>query len=518
MKTADFLSLLKGIKPTGKGRWQALCPGHNDHEPSLSITEAADGRMLIFCHAGCTPDAIMGAIGLKLRDLFLDGGLSPEAIYQYRNKDGSLAYEKLKYRQPSSKKTFYQRHLTTDGQLVDNLNGIARVPYNYPGVITAYQKGKTIIYAEGEGDAETARVLGFTGTTMGGATDWKDEWKDFFHNARIVQIADNDKPGITLVQKVSKSLCEVCKSVKVIILPEGKDLTEWAAKGHNRANLDKLIAEAPELVKSTTTMRSATEFLSELRNSPEIDFLVDQLLPDTKQAFMLVSGRPEIGKTNISLEMAFRLARGEPWLSFKTKACTVGYLFIEGGPQQIGSRLEKLSVEFNGIPDKLYIESSTPIPLNAKGKARLTELVNGLKVCFVDSLKFLIPGDYMKPADVLNGLNALQDVQSKTGTIFVLIGHIRKPNIRGIIRPDDYWTELKGPTEYLEMATSALLLTRPRHNRDEKGHFTSNQDDRELYFVKARDATRELKPLKLHFDRERLLYLPQLDLWEQEDM
>lgn len=231
----DLLVLLKGVKRTGDGRYMALCPGHNDHEPSLSIA-VVDGKILIFCHAECTPDAILGAIGLNLADLFLDGGHAPEAIYQYRNQDGSLAYEKLKYRQPSGKKTFYQRHLTRDGQLVDNLDDISRVPYNYPGVIAANKKGETIILTEGEKDAETARILGYTGTTMGGASDWKDEWKGFFRNGRVALIADNDKPGINHVQNITKSLCEVAKSVKVVILPKGKDLTEWVSLGHARAD------------------------------------------------------------------------------------------------------------------------------------------------------------------------------------------------------------------------------------------------------------------------------------------
>jgi len=258
-------------------------------------------------------------------------------------------------------------------------------------------------------------------------------------------------------------------------------------------------------------MKTANEFLSDLKNAPQTEFLVDQLLPDTTRAFMIICGRPEIGKTNLSLYAAFCLAKGTPFFSFKTKPCKVGYLFMEGGAPQIGNRVEKLSKHFVGIPDNLHIQSAEPIPLYPKGRERLEGLVNGLDVCFVDALKYIIPGDYMKPADVLKGLNTLQIIQENTGVVFALVGHIRKPSQKAISQPEDYWTELKGPTEYLEMANSGLLLTRPRHARNSQGQFTSSPDDRELYFIKARDADRELQPIKLKFDWEELRFKPQIE-------
>jgi len=54
---------------SGRG-WIAKCPAHDDHEPSLSISEGADGRALVKCHAGCTLDAVLSALGMTQRDLF----------------------------------------------------------------------------------------------------------------------------------------------------------------------------------------------------------------------------------------------------------------------------------------------------------------------------------------------------------------------------------------------------------------------------------------------------------------
>jgi hypothetical protein len=56
------------------GGWKAKCPAHNDKEPSLGISEGADGRALLKCWAGCETNDVLAAIGLTPRDLFVAGG------------------------------------------------------------------------------------------------------------------------------------------------------------------------------------------------------------------------------------------------------------------------------------------------------------------------------------------------------------------------------------------------------------------------------------------------------------
>jgi hypothetical protein len=65
-----LLSRLEGVRETGRGRWLARCPAHADRSPSLSIAEGDDGRILLFCHAGCGAADIVAGVGLELRDLF----------------------------------------------------------------------------------------------------------------------------------------------------------------------------------------------------------------------------------------------------------------------------------------------------------------------------------------------------------------------------------------------------------------------------------------------------------------
>ena len=47
--------------------WMARCPAHDDRYPSLSIRETDDGKVLVYCHAGCDQMSVIGelqALGL----------------------------------------------------------------------------------------------------------------------------------------------------------------------------------------------------------------------------------------------------------------------------------------------------------------------------------------------------------------------------------------------------------------------------------------------------------------------
>jgi hypothetical protein len=62
------LALLESVQRNGRG-WIARCPAHEDRKPSLSIEEGND-KVLLHCHARCSPEAVVKAIGLTMADLF----------------------------------------------------------------------------------------------------------------------------------------------------------------------------------------------------------------------------------------------------------------------------------------------------------------------------------------------------------------------------------------------------------------------------------------------------------------
>ena len=56
-----------GSKGSGSS-WQ--CPAHDDQRASLSVSDGEDGRVLLHCHVGCGPEAVVAAVGLTAADLF----------------------------------------------------------------------------------------------------------------------------------------------------------------------------------------------------------------------------------------------------------------------------------------------------------------------------------------------------------------------------------------------------------------------------------------------------------------
>jgi hypothetical protein len=64
------LDRLEGVRQRGDYYYQALCPAHEDRDPSLSVAEGEDGRALLKCFAGCETEEILAALGLEMIDLF----------------------------------------------------------------------------------------------------------------------------------------------------------------------------------------------------------------------------------------------------------------------------------------------------------------------------------------------------------------------------------------------------------------------------------------------------------------
>ena len=90
--TADLLARLHGVKHNGNNGWLALCPGHDDREPSLSIKEA-DGKILLHCHAGCQTEAVVEHMGLTMSDLSTDGTVAElerlaSEVQEYKPRGG----------------------------------------------------------------------------------------------------------------------------------------------------------------------------------------------------------------------------------------------------------------------------------------------------------------------------------------------------------------------------------------------------------------------------------------------
>ena len=60
----ELISRLKQSKESASGKATALCPAHDDKNPSLSV-KLTDQKILLNCHAGCSFRAIVSALNMN---------------------------------------------------------------------------------------------------------------------------------------------------------------------------------------------------------------------------------------------------------------------------------------------------------------------------------------------------------------------------------------------------------------------------------------------------------------------
>ena len=66
---------VRGCQPKeNSDGYEARCPSHDDHDPSLSVSEGDGGRALVHCFAGCTIEEVVEALGLSMLDLMTENG------------------------------------------------------------------------------------------------------------------------------------------------------------------------------------------------------------------------------------------------------------------------------------------------------------------------------------------------------------------------------------------------------------------------------------------------------------
>lgn len=259
MELQDFLDRLDHVRRAGND-YIARCPAHDDRMPSLSVTDGQD-RILIFCHAGCTAKAIVGAMGLEMKALYYDDSeyaemriydvigyaskppyQQPEAVYQYKNEKGELAYEVLRF--PGKK--FRQRRASENGWIW-NMDGVKKIPYllnrwHYASV-HARQLGYAVYIVEGEKDVDRLRNMGYLATCFtGGAGRGKflASYVKYFKDLNVLVIADNDTPGLAYAEEIRDGLTGVAASVTVVVPTKGKDITEHLDNGGTMGELKEV--------------------------------------------------------------------------------------------------------------------------------------------------------------------------------------------------------------------------------------------------------------------------------------
>jgi putative DNA primase/helicase len=417
MTLEALLSKLGKVRREGNS-YKALCPAHSDQNPSLSIRQAEE-KTLIHCHAGCSTEAVLAALGIEARDLFEDasGGRRIVAEYDYCDEKGELLFQVVRF----EPKDFRQRRSDGKGGWSWKLNGVRRVLYRLPELIAA----RSVLVCEGEKDCETARALGLVATcNPHGAGKWRPEFADSLNGKRVCILADADEPGRKHAKDIAKSLFGKVDSLRVLELPGAKDLTEWVSQGGTREALLQLLrSEAEWKPTLQSTFGFTLSHLSELLTRPDIplEYVVENLL--VSGTVSCVVAKPKVGKSTFARNLCLAVSRGEVFLGFKTKKGECIYLALEEREEDLKNDFRAMGA--NGS-EPIYIHAAAA---PAEGITGLCDLVIERRpvLVVIDPLFRLARiRDEKAYAETYTALGPLIDVAREAGTHVMLTHHAGK--------------------------------------------------------------------------------------------
>ena len=248
-----------------------------------------------------------------------------------------------------------------------------------------------------------------------------------------------------------------------------------------------------------------SEWRDKVEHSPPGTDLIEDLLADTTEV-SIITGRSDIGKTNLCLNLAYSLSTGTPFLGFNvTRAVSVAYIGFEGDPKQTLERVKKIEPNYPSTGGRLFFMPNTPIfKLTRPAIPDFKKAVQGCRVIIIDPIKYIVPGDYLSPKDITNFLAVFQGILSQIGALGIGVIHFRKQNQNYLMDPDDLWN-IKGGTEWGDTASTVLLMERTRQQSLGRGGFQPvNKDNVTLYFAKTRNAVNSHPPIKLQFNRAKV--------------
>lgn len=301
----------------GSGQWSARCPAHDDRRSSLSVSIGEGGRVLLNCHAGCPAEKIVTALGLSMKDLFVDK--PPErprvvAAYDYRDDAGKLLAQKLRY----SDKRFSWRRPVGGGKWEYNRKGVPHRLY-IDGDL-----GGLVHICEGEKDVDTfhAQIGGcaVSGADGAGPGKWRKEYTEQLRDRSVVILPDNDDVGRAYAQETAGALHGVAKSVRLLDLskvwpeiPEHGDVSDLIeAKGPAEAArlLVELERGTPEWEPGAAEPDPLLSLFKPLQSfqEEEAKWLIPGWIPEGQIALLAADGG--IGKTTLWCHVIAALSSG----------------------------------------------------------------------------------------------------------------------------------------------------------------------------------------------------------------
>jgi len=298
--------------------------------------------------------------------------------YDYTDESGQFLSQVCRF----EPKNFRQRRKGTDGEWDWNVKGVRQVPYHLPELIEAIALDHIVFVVEGEKDVENLKRIGVTATcNIGGAGKWRTAYNQWFIDANVVVVADNDpqtkspdgkllfhpdgrpkRPGQDHAKQVATELLTVAKNVRYLDMrvlwdqcPEKGDITDWIVDDSGNAEklyayVDKLPPFDPQQADDGP-LEIKIDAITVLRRQEDIPprrwLYARHYL---RGAVTATVGDPGIGKSNLAIAEGIAMATGRNLLNvLVTEKLKVLYLSGEEPLEEVERRVHAIC-DFYRIP------------------------------------------------------------------------------------------------------------------------------------------------------------------------
>lgn len=427
---ADVLARLDGVRPSGAG-YVARCPCHEDREPSLSIGEGDDGRLLLRCFAGCSWEELRAALQLD-RPNGGNGSSVEVARYHYLDEDGRELYAKIRF----SPKRFLREPKGVPSSL-------------YRLELLRSVEGLPLFLSESEKDVEALLALGrgeLVAVSSGGSSTWREEWSDKIAQARPRYVAiceHHDEAGRKFAVRAAASLAKRGLSVRVLSFEgrEGYDVADAIRDGLALEELTARAESAPEW-SPTEAPKDEGDLLALAYDPFEAE-------PDEPSPWLWSGFAPRVG----ALILAMDSGLGKTWMmiemglasttaralfgrfEFRGEAGPVLLLLEEDARPNVRSRVRQLvrgrytEAELALARERLHVVSHSGIQLDTEeGRDRLRSAVERLRPVLVatDPMAEVHSRSENSADEMLSWLKPCRAMARELGFLLVLPHHTRK--------------------------------------------------------------------------------------------
>jgi len=449
-----YVRYLQKLQKANGDEVMALCPFHDDRDPSLSMNIqtglfrcfgcGAAGSIFDF-YARTHDMALPGDFAKVLTGIAKDFGIhngngnkqnmkaNVVKRYDYHDESGNLIYQ-IERLEP---KSFRIRR--PDGQgWAYNAKGVKIIPYHLQEVL----KADEVLIVEGEKDADTLAKIGFTTTTNPyGAGKFPANFGPYFTGKNIILVPDNDDQGRAHMKQVAEIIKGYAASIRLLELtdlPVKGDVSDFIATFSSKEGATErlaiLIESAPLYQQpDTTTDLKIINAATLLESEPPVP---DQIMEDIFDAGdkLAIIGSSKLRKSFFLLMLILCLAAGLNFLGWAVpRKRRVLLVQLEIRDHHFHRRLKRMAramgVTADDLGDRLHILNGRGMGVSGpEGIERIQKAAMDFKpeVIAFDPLYKVTTGIENAAEDTKIILNCFDKLAEQTGAAVVFIHHDAK--------------------------------------------------------------------------------------------